>query len=97
MDNSFLNELISTIGVSGFESEVCQTFADYVRGSVDSVETDTMGNTIATRKGFMPGSPTIMIEAHADEIGFQVLHIGESGYVYIRRNGGIDEQCLPGS
>lgn len=29
--------------------------------------------------------------------GFQVLHIGESGYVYIRRNGGIDEQCLPGA
>jgi len=97
MDNTFLNELLDTIGVSGFESEVCQAFADYVREHVDNVETDTIGNTIAIRKGNNPDSPTIMIEAHADEIGFQVLHIGESGYLYIRRNGGIDEQCLPGS
>lgn len=97
MDNTFLNELLDTIGVSGFESEVCQVFADYVKEHVDNVEIDTMGNTIAKRKGTNPDSPTIMIEAHADEIGFQVLHIGESGYVYIRRNGGIDEQCLPGA
>lgn len=97
MDITYLYELLNTIGVSGFESEVCQLFADYVKGDVDRVQVDTMGNTIATMRGTTPKSPTIMIEAHADEIGFQVLHIGESGYIYIRRNGGIDEQCLPGS
>ena len=97
MDTIFLNELLNTIGVSGFESEVCQTFADYIKEDVDSIHTDTMGNVIAQLKGTNPTGSTIMIEAHADEIGFQVLHIGESGYVSIRRNGGIDEQCLPGS
>lgn len=97
MDTTYLNKLLNTIGVSGFESEVCQLYTDYVKEDVDSISVDTMGNAIAKSKGTDPSAPTIMIEAHADEIGFQVLHIGESGYIYIRRNGGIDEQCLPGS
>lgn len=97
MDTTFLNKLLNTIGVSGFESDVCQTFADYIKENADSIHTDTMGNVIAQMKGTKPTGPSIMIEAHADEIGFQVLHIGESGLIYIRRNGGIDEQCLPGS
>lgn len=97
MDTAYLNKLINTIGVSGFESEVCQSFADYIKEDVDDLHVDTMGNTIARMEGTSPSATTIMIEAHADEIGFQVLHIGESGYIYIRRNGGIDEQCLPGS
>lgn len=95
MDISYLNTLFGTIGVSGFESEVCQSFMDYVKSEVDDVCVDTMGNTIATLNG--PGPSSILIEAHADEIGFQVLDIGSKGYLYIRRNGGIDEQCLPGS
>lgn len=95
MDITYLNTLFGTIGVSGFESEVCKSFKDYVQQEVDDVCVDIMGNTIATLNGTEPSS--ILIEAHADEIGFQVLDIGSTGYLYIRRNGGIDEQCLPGS
>lgn len=96
MDTTYLYSLLNTIGVSGFESDVCLSFADYIKNDVDDVHFDIMGSAIAFLKGKKSDS-TIMIEAHADEIGFQVLHISESGYVYIRRNGGIDEQCLPGS
>jgi endoglucanase len=42
-------------------------------------------------------SARFMIEAHIDEIGFQVIYISDNGYLYIRRNGGIDVQCVPGS
>ena len=38
-----------------------------------------------------------MIEAHIDEIGFQVIYIDISGYIYMRKNGGIDVNCIPGS
>lgn len=96
MDNNYLNELFNTIGVSGFESEVCHSFIDYLKNDVDCVSVDTMGNAITKLNGLGEGE-SVLIEAHADEIGFQVLHIGDSGYVYIRRNGGIDEQCLSGS
>ncbi len=96
IDLKYLDNLFNTIGVSGFETEVCHSFADYVKQDVTEIHSDTMGNVVAYMKG-SDASTRIMIEAHADEIGFQVLHIGDSGYVYVRRNGGVDEQCLPGS
>lgn len=95
-DYNYLESLLQTIGVSGFESQVCKSYLSYVASYVDECDVDMMGNGIAIIKGKSNGKK-IMIEAHADEIGFQVLHIGESGFLYVRRNGGIDEQCLPGS
>ena len=85
-----------TQSVSGFENEVTKVVKDELNGYAEKVKTDIMGNTYAhiNKQG---ASKTIMIEAHSDEIGFQVINISESGYIYIRRNGGIDEQCVPGS
>lgn len=95
-DISFLTTLCQTAGVSGFEKEVCTCFIDKIKDEVDKYYTDIMGNAFGIINGTEGGSK-IMIEAHADEIGFQVIHIAESGYIYVRRNGGIDEQCIPGS
>ncbi|WP_125039996.1 M42 family metallopeptidase [Bacteroides faecalis] len=95
-DMKLLDSLSQSLGVSGFEKEVCTWFLKNVTSSVDTSFLDIMGNAYATIPGLENGK-NIMIEAHADEIGFQVLHIGESGFLYLRRNGGIDEQCIPGS
>lgn len=38
-----------------------------------------------------------MLDAHIDEIGFQVIYIDDKGYIYMRKNGGIDVNCIPGS
>ncbi len=91
-----LNSLCESFGVSGFEKEMCSCFLENIKEDVDKCFFDVMGNTYGVIHGTADGN-NIMIEAHADEIGFQVLHIGETGYLYIRRNGGIDEQCIPGS
>lgn len=96
IDKRLLDSLSRSLGVSGFEKEVCSWYLENVTDSVDKCFFDVMGNAY----GIISGSGTgknIMIEAHADEIGFQILHIGENGYLYLRRNGGIDEQCIPGS
>lgn len=97
MNYDFLEQLLNTVGVSGFESRVAETYTEYVKEYVDSIETDLMNNVYAHIKGKAADCPTVMIEAHADEIGFQVINISDSGYVYLRRCGGIDEQCVPGS
>ena len=58
-----------------------------------------MGNCYANI-GYVPEdnlSPKILIEAHIDEIGFQVIYIDDNGFIYIRKNGGVDIQCIPGS
>lgn len=95
-DIELLDSLSQSLGVSGFEKEVCAWYLKNITYSVDESFSDIMGNAY----GVIPGSgkgKNIMIEAHADEIGFQILHIGENGYLYLRRNGGVDEQCIPGS
>lgn len=96
MDKPFLNKLMGTHSVSGFENEISRVFSEELADSVSEIKVDVMGNTYAYVNS-IGSTNTILIEAHCDEIGFQVINISESGFVYIRRNGGIDEQCIPGS
>lgn len=93
--NDFLFSLLSTPTVSGFESTGSQLFENYIGKYADDFYRDVVGNCIVKLCGSSSG--TMMIEAHIDEIGFQVLHISDDGGIYIRANGGIDLQCLPGS
>lgn len=96
IDVELLKRYCSVIGVSGFEENVATLFIRETSCCSDVQEIDLLGNAYACISSSNDSSP-IMIEAHCDEIGFQVIHISESGLLYIRRNGGIDEQCLPGS
>lgn len=95
-DKALLDEISRIHSVSGFESYLCSFYLERISDKVSSTQTDSMGNAY----GIINGNETdklILIEAHADEIGFQVLYIAENGFIYLRRNGGIDEQCIPGS
>ena len=96
MDRNFLNTILNTHSVSGFESEMREEFLNYTKEFVDSTEIDRMGNAYASiARGV--DSKRYMIEAHMDEIGFQVVYIDDNGYVYIRANGSVDAHCVPGS
>lgn len=99
MDLLFLNELLNTHSVSGFEREAGMLFANYLAPYADFIQTDVMGNTYASISNHNKDKNCLkyMIEAHIDEVGFQVIYIDDNGYIYVRRNGGIDEQCVPGS
>lgn len=91
-----LKRYCSATGVSGFEENVTDIFLRETSGCSDVQETDPLGNAYAWISCCNDSSP-VMIEAHCDEIGFQVIHISDPGLLYVRRNGGVDEQCLPGS
>lgn len=95
-DREMLDSLSRALGVSGFEQEVGSWYIENIAASVDKSFSDTMGNAYGVISGTGNGK-NIMLEAHADEVGFQILHIGENGQLYLRRNGGVDEQCIPGS
>ena len=69
---------------------------NYVHSFTDIVEKDVLNNTYAV-VGNPDADTAVMLEAHIDEIGFQVLYISNEGYLYIRKNGGIDICCVPGS
>lgn len=50
-------------------------------------ETDAMGNMIAIRKG-IPGYPSVLLDAHMDEIGFMVRGITSDGFLQFVGIGG---------
>jgi putative aminopeptidase FrvX len=61
----------------------------YVAPYADSLENDAYGNAWATMAG-SGSSARIMLEAHADEIGFMIQNITEDGFLYVARIGGSD-------
>ena len=99
MELEFLNKLLATSSVSGFENQAGKLFIDYLTPFVDSTDTDSMGNCYAYMGNNSTKDKTVsvLIEAHIDEIGFQVIYIDDRGYIYMRKNGGIDINCIPGS
>lgn len=96
MDLNFLNTILNTHSVSGFENEMREEFLNYTKEFVDSTDVDKMGNAYASIAR-STDSKIYLLEAHMDEIGFQVVYIDDNGYVYIRANGSVDAQCVPGS
>ncbi len=89
-DKDFLFELLSTPSPTGFETPGQKVWADYVRGHADSVENDAYGTAWGVLKGAEKDAPTVMLEAHADEIGYIVKHVTKEGFLHIDRVGGSD-------
>ncbi|MCB1076464.1 MAG: M20/M25/M40 family metallo-hydrolase [Verrucomicrobiae bacterium] len=86
----FLFDLLRTPSPTGFEAPGQRKWAAYTRRFADTVESDAYGNVWATVNGADPDAPTLMIEAHADEIGYIVRHIMDDGFLRIDRIGGSD-------
>ena len=88
-----LYRLCTAAGAAGLP-EIVETCRELLREVMDSVETDAMGNLLATRHGADPSAPTLLLEAHLDEIGFLVTHIDDAGFVHVAAAGGVDERVL---
>lgn len=87
-DKDFLFELLKTPSPTGFEMPGQRVWANYLKPSVDSVECDAYGSTWATLKG--KSDKVVMIESHADEIGYIVKQITDKGFLRVDRVGGSD-------
>ena len=87
-EKSFLFELLETPSPTGFEMPGQRVWADYIGTFADSVECDAYGSTWATLKG--QSDKIVMLEAHADEIGYMIKHITKDGFLYLDQIGGSD-------
>lgn len=65
-------------------------------GSFSRHETDALGNLICFQDG-SPDAPTVLLDAHADEVGFIVRHIDKDGFIFVDAVGGIDPRVLQGT
>ena len=88
---SLLEKLSNAHGISGWEGSVQQIVKEEIAPYVDEIRVDSLGNLIATKKG---EKPSILIEAHADEIGLMVKHVDEKGFIRFIRIGGWFDQTL---
>jgi endoglucanase len=88
---SLLEKLSNAHGISGWEGSIQQIVKEEIAPYVDEIRLDKLGNLIATKKGELP---SIMIEAHADEIGLMAKHVDEKGFIRFIRIGGWFDQTL---
>jgi endoglucanase len=90
----FLKKLLDTPGPSGFEQAPARLWRDEVSTFADDVRADVHGNSVATVNP--KGKPRVMFAGHIDEIGLQITHIDEDGFLYFSGIGGWDSQVLVG-
>ncbi|MBS7269424.1 MAG: M42 family metallopeptidase [Candidatus Freyarchaeota archaeon] len=88
-----IKELISTPGVSGFETEIAQLIVSKIENYVDEVKVDRLGNVLAQVKG--KGAARVLVDAHMDEVGLVVKAIDDKGFIRFEVLGGIDNRVLP--
>ncbi len=88
-----LEKLSNASGVSGFEDEVRNLMLEELKGHVDDLDVDNMGNLIATKNG-KPDGKKVMLAAHMDEIGLMVRYIDKEGFIKFSKLGGINDQML---
>ncbi|MGB7605750.1 MAG: M42 family metallopeptidase [Lutisporaceae bacterium] len=82
-----LKELSQAFGVSGYEKEVREMIKAEVKEYADEIITDAMGNLIVYKKGEAPNKKKIMLAAHMDEIGLQVIKIENNGQIKVKTLG----------
>ena len=88
-DRAFLFDLLRTPSPTGFEAPGQRLWAARASARADRLESDAYGNAWATRDG-KKNAPTVLLEAHADEIGFAVKYVTDDGFLRVDRIGGSD-------
>lgn len=92
----FLFDLLNTPSPTGFEMPGQRVWASRLKKAADRVECDAYGNTWAILEGANKKAPVVMLEAHADEIGFMIKQITPEGFLRIDRIGGSDAATARG-
>ena len=92
-----LTALCAADGVSGFEGRAAQAAADALRPYCDEVRVDAFETVYAVVRCPRAGAPTVLLDAHIDQVGFVVTEVLEGGFVRFAPVGGIDPRVLLGA
>jgi len=90
-----LEELSNAFGPPGCEDEIRRVLARHLRGKVDELSTDALGNLIAFKRGTGPEPRLkVMVDAHSDEVGLMIVSIRKNGLLGFRAVGGLGDRLL---
>ncbi len=93
--SEYLEILDKKYGVSGAENDIREIVKELFSDFCTSVSTDALGNVIGIKKGTDSSAPSIMLEAHMDELGMMVSYITDEGSLKFVPIGGFDPKVLP--
>jgi putative aminopeptidase FrvX len=89
----WIKKYIENASPSGNEVNGQKLWLEYLRPFIDEHITDNYGNVAAIVN---PGQKfRVVIEAHADEIGWYVHRISPTGFLHVEKNGGSDPEIAP--
>lgn len=88
-----LEQLCCAAGVGG-QQQIVETAHALLSEYTKSITCDAVGNLIATIPAEHKDAPTVLLEAHMDEIGFLVTGVDEKGFLQASPCGGVDCRCL---
>ena len=91
-NSALLAKICKTPGAPGHEQKVRELVIKELKGVVDEIQTDNLGNVYAIKKG--KSDKRVMVGAHMDEIGFIVTHIDDNGFIRFHTLGGFDPKTL---
>ncbi len=86
---SLIKKLVETTAPSGYEANIRKVIEAELKGHVDSLTVDPLGNLIALKGEKTADNTTVMLAAHMDEIGLMVTHVDENGFARFTRIGGV--------
>lgn len=87
-----LKKLCAPAGVSGNEQSAAETARELLAGYAADAYIDKAGNVIGHIGDKDSEKPTVMLEAHIDEIGFIVTYIDDKGFLRVGNCGGTDRR-----
>jgi putative aminopeptidase FrvX len=90
----FFEKYLNTPAPTGLEHEGQLVWLDEIKKYVDDTSFDAYGSAVGI---INPDGPfRVLVEAHVDEIGWNVSYIDPKGFIYVQRNGGSDNITAPG-
>lgn len=93
---TFLKKLISTSGLSSYETPVRQIIEEAWDPLTDELNVSRIGSLHGLKRGQgEEPRPSVLVATHMDAIGLMVTRV-EDGFLYITEVGGIDARVLPG-
>jgi endoglucanase len=97
----FLKSLLSTSGLSAYETPAAEIITATWQPLVDEIRRSKVGSLEALKRGtakIEAGAqrPSILIAAHMDAIGMMVTRL-QDGFLRVTQIGGVDARVLPGT
>lgn len=90
---AFLEKYLNNASPTGFEASGQKIWLEYLKPYIDEHYVDAYGSVVGIVNP--KAEYKVVIEAHSDEISWFVNYITDSGYIYVRRNGGSDPLIAP--